>query len=109
MRARKYKSPWPLWLLRASICYIVNTAGTACPIYLVRQSFRAYVRWKRFRKGAVAGAVVVFLTFSGLHSFAQEKKPVSLDSCINIALKNNPDVRVASLEIEQDKALQRQR
>ncbi|HRJ29791.1 MAG TPA: CusA/CzcA family heavy metal efflux RND transporter [Cyclobacteriaceae bacterium] len=58
-------------------------------------------------KGAVAGAVVVFLTFSGLHSFAQEKKPVSLDSCINIALKNNPDVRVASLEIEQDKALQK--
>jgi len=50
---------------------------------------------------------LVLLSFSSLQSFAQEKKPISLDSCISIAMKNNPDVRVASLEIEQSRALQK--
>lgn len=58
-------------------------------------------------KGSVAGLVVLLLSLSGFESFGQERNKISLDSCIRIALANNPDVRVASLEIEQNKALQK--
>lgn len=58
-------------------------------------------------KGAVAALVLGLVLISGLQSFAQERKVVSLDSCINIALINNADMKVAALEIEQNKSLQK--
>lgn len=58
-------------------------------------------------KGVIAGLVVFILSLSCFQTFGQEKNKVSLDSCISIALANNPDVKVSSLEIERNKALQK--
>lgn len=58
-------------------------------------------------KGTVAGLVILFLSGSAFQSFGQEGSKISLDSCISIALAGNPDVKIASLEIEQNRVLQK--
>ena len=62
---------------------------------------------KRFKIGN-APAVVVLLLFSTF-SFAQQSpsKPLSLDDAIKIALEKNPQLKSASLEVEQQKVLKK--
>lgn len=68
------------------------------------------------RKNAVIGggtklnsmiliAFVCFLPFK--NATAQNSQQLSLDECINLALKNNPQVKIASLEVEQSQALRK--
>ena len=49
---------------------------------------------------------IILMFFATVKLFAQTQ-PLSLDDCINIALKNNLQAKTASLEVEQSKALQK--
>jgi len=48
---------------------------------------------------------IFFLPFKNVE--AQTGQPLSLDECISLALKNNPQIKIASLEVEQSRALRK--
>ncbi|MEK6616218.1 MAG: efflux RND transporter permease subunit [Bacteroidota bacterium] len=56
-------------------------------------------------------ATIIILLFTGFlipqKIFAQDNKPLTLDEAIKIALQNNPQIKSATLEVEQQNVLQK--
>lgn len=74
-----------------------------------------YILFTRKRKGLInnGSKIITPLLFLGIFLFpsenatAQISQPLSLDECINLALKNNPQMKIASLEVEQSQSLKK--
>lgn len=67
----------------------------------------AYIERISIRRGKAV--LVVLLVFIALSGFAQQKNdspsPVTLDEAVSLALRNNPSVKAASLNVEHQRAL----